>query len=507
MTSRLLLILGLSFMWPFIRNVKSFVHAGAPEGSYTTLSLAFYGSIIASALVIAGLCAHAHRRQARPRREARAGALAAGLGVLASVALLASCQTPGAPLASQVCACVVVGAYFSVAMALWTALALRAKGEALTRLSTDAAISFALGIVLAYVLDLQVVTRALGTFALAPRALYPAVSGCLLGALLVARPATEAPAERAVRPLSRREAALVAAVVALCMCNALLLGLHRAVAITAGGSDYLNRLGPVSILLALALLPCLAYASRWRRSEIVSWGVVLLVTAAGAIMSAALDSMVSGIGADVIYVSKLAVWVLFWLLVIDCTDTAPSAVSLLCLVYLPIRGVTNGLTDLMGRLDVASSLSPVALYAFTITVALALIVSAAAIVLLLVEHTRRPAAAVVAVKPAAADAIGVARLVTTPDELRHAACVALGGDRGLTGRELETLEELSRGFTVQRIAESQTVSENTVRTHVKAVYRKLGCHTKQEVIDLVEARMRKAMVGRDDEASSPATTR
>ena len=41
------------------------------------------------------------------------------------------------------------------------------------------------------------------------------------------------------------------------------------------------------------------------------------------------------------------------------------------------------------------------------------------------------------------------------------------------------------GYTMQRIAELQYVSQNTVRTHVKRLYRKLGCHSKQEVIELV----------------------
>ena len=38
---------------------------------------------------------------------------------------------------------------------------------------------------------------------------------------------------------------------------------------------------------------------------------------------------------------------------------------------------------------------------------------------------------------------------------------------------------------MQRIAELQYASQNTVRPHVKRLYRKLGCHSKQEVIELV----------------------
>ena len=45
------------------------------------------------------------------------------------------------------------------------------------------------------------------------------------------------------------------------------------------------------------------------------------------------------------------------------------------------------------------------------------------------------------------------------------------------------------GYTVARIAQERGVTENTVRTHTKGLYRKLDVHSKQEVIELVAARM------------------
>ena len=35
------------------------------------------------------------------------------------------------------------------------------------------------------------------------------------------------------------------------------------------------------------------------------------------------------------------------------------------------------------------------------------------------------------------------------------------------------------------MAEKFTVSENTVKSHVKNVYQKLGVHSKQDVIDII----------------------
>lgn len=55
----------------------------------------------------------------------------------------------------------------------------------------------------------------------------------------------------------------------------------------------------------------------------------------------------------------------------------------------------------------------------------------------------------------------------------------------LSDREAEVMELIARGDTVARIAEKLSVSENTVRTHAKRIYTKLGIHSKQELSDLV----------------------
>ena len=45
------------------------------------------------------------------------------------------------------------------------------------------------------------------------------------------------------------------------------------------------------------------------------------------------------------------------------------------------------------------------------------------------------------------------------------------------------MEYIARGYTVARTAEELIVSENTIRTHSKRIYAKLGIHSKQELID------------------------
>lgn len=62
----------------------------------------------------------------------------------------------------------------------------------------------------------------------------------------------------------------------------------------------------------------------------------------------------------------------------------------------------------------------------------------------------------------------------------------LAAAKGLTPRETEILEYLARGRTEPYIREQLWLSRSTVSTHVKHIYQKLGIHSKQEIISLIE---------------------
>lgn len=66
-----------------------------------------------------------------------------------------------------------------------------------------------------------------------------------------------------------------------------------------------------------------------------------------------------------------------------------------------------------------------------------------------------------------------------------ARCSSLARAFDLTPREAELLVELAQGRTLRAISEKLTVSENTVKYHVRGIYQKLGVHTRDEVIELV----------------------
>ncbi len=58
----------------------------------------------------------------------------------------------------------------------------------------------------------------------------------------------------------------------------------------------------------------------------------------------------------------------------------------------------------------------------------------------------------------------------------------------LTEREGEIVELLGKGYSVKMIADVLSVSENTVKYHVKTVYGKVGVHTRDELIRELESK-------------------
>lgn len=69
---------------------------------------------------------------------------------------------------------------------------------------------------------------------------------------------------------------------------------------------------------------------------------------------------------------------------------------------------------------------------------------------------------------------------------RHEAVERIAQTYLLTGRESDVLLLLARGYSQRGIAGRLDVSDNTVRTHLRNLYRKLQIHSRQEAIELVE---------------------
>lgn len=56
---------------------------------------------------------------------------------------------------------------------------------------------------------------------------------------------------------------------------------------------------------------------------------------------------------------------------------------------------------------------------------------------------------------------------------------------GLSQRELEILDLFAQGRSANWIADNLTISKNTVRSHLRAIYTKLDVHTRQELLDFL----------------------
>lgn len=165
--------------------------------------------------------------------------------------------------------------------------------------------------------------------------------------------------------------------------------------------------------------------------------------------------------------------------------------------------------DLLGR-----QLNPIIAYDFALAVnVLFLCVYALSMVLFLVSFRRRGRACETAVVQSS-DPIDIAVVggsqplavvdaaSTTPvsdvpvfettvevldDAARWDARVdALGLVEPFSKREREVVSLVLRGNNVPAIARKLYISENTVRDHMKSIYRKAGIHSRQELIDLFE---------------------
>lgn len=77
--------------------------------------------------------------------------------------------------------------------------------------------------------------------------------------------------------------------------------------------------------------------------------------------------------------------------------------------------------------------------------------------------------------------------VQQKDRGEDALFAKIASDCGLTARETEITAYLARGRNKRVISQELGLAEETVKTHMGNVYRKLQVHSQQELIDLVEA--------------------
>ncbi len=67
-------------------------------------------------------------------------------------------------------------------------------------------------------------------------------------------------------------------------------------------------------------------------------------------------------------------------------------------------------------------------------------------------------------------------------------CDTVAGEAGLSPRETEVLKELIKGKTYRMIADGLCISQDTVKTHIKNLYRKLDVSSRNELLSSLEGK-------------------
>lgn len=70
---------------------------------------------------------------------------------------------------------------------------------------------------------------------------------------------------------------------------------------------------------------------------------------------------------------------------------------------------------------------------------------------------------------------------------RSAAIDAIGRRYSLTAREKDIVYYFSLGYSAQKVSQILFISTNTVNTHAMSAYRKMDVHSRQEIIEIVDA--------------------
>ena len=86
---------------------------------------------------------------------------------------------------------------------------------------------------------------------------------------------------------------------------------------------------------------------------------------------------------------------------------------------------------------------------------------------------------------AAAESAGDEDAPASPEALHAERIRALAAERGLSEREIEVFEYVARGYGAPFIASVLFISKNTVRTHTRNIYRKLGVNSRTEILEML----------------------
>lgn len=276
------------------------------------------------------------------------------------------------------------------------------------------------------------------------------------------------------RAVSREVKLLIAAYVMILVLSGLLVGIFVPAGYVASSSPMRSLL---SFGTALALVALTLPVKHRPPNATPLFGGAILVLVGTLLTMSGVEPLVAT-GSHILTAGRRFLWVLLWILLArTCITTGLCSIMAFGCVFPCVFALARVPVNILRIVDPAQYLSTGALY--MVSTWLSVLIMGCVMVLVWLEALRWRNERKAVAAPARLDS----------ESLRSQVSLKLAATHGLTERERTTLELLSRGYTVKRIADELCVSENTVRAHTKAIYRKVGCHSKQELVDLVELQM------------------
>ena len=468
----LLCALAFLFIVPYLQHNLYHTTLFSAYGSVGFVLFALFAGVVAAALILLVL---SHGR-ALPHLRSRMGALASGaLGTIGTASLSAA---PGDPLSSTASA---IGAVGAVCYALgFAGVALRAF-MVLGSFRERVGLRPALGVV---------ALASLGGFvafsSLVPRLVYDAVAAGGLGVSAVAQAFLGPIPDRIERPRSSLASASTAfgggwrlffvAFVAIVILHSLLYAADPALEFLG---DAPLSLATTFILLAalsvLLLVPPSQEGHYLRVVCLVGNGIFAVLFMG--LLAMSFLSFIEGDFSVAVGMVLALIRVFDVLLLVGLVSTASSreldyarlgAVYLLLLYWLPTTFAYVVLPLIVGgrTLNASTFLGP-----------LALAIAAVLIVVVLVYLTWLLAKLIPA-RDRGKETSGSAK--------RREICEDVAREFALTQREGDVLYYASLGYSSKATAEKLYVTPGTIQSHTKRMYVKLGVHSKQQLINLID---------------------
>lgn len=447
-------IAGMAFWWPFLRNsITGAVFAGYGTGAFAAVAV----FAVFLALVLAALPGgRADRLFAGPAVPAVAAVASAGNLLVWSEALGPAGLALGVALFSA------AGALLPVA---WAHLLKRLFGsktrEVLLVLLSSYALSFVVGY-LSYLPAPLDMIRPVGA---------PALSGALLYVSGKLSPSPAAPVTTAASGVSAKGRGLYACVVAAYLISVVPVGFVQQGSATYEPSSLTFLRDTVNIVIACCLLAATAAAKRYDRLPLVAAVTFASISLAGFVMASAMGSGPFNLGVALI-------------------SAGTSCLSVLVFSF-------AWSFSRRGPLDMTRSISllftiPAHAHALVWSVGVAALVDGGTLVygdfwgvpcLLVGAALNSCVVAALAIFALGTPAEAPSDTPSTPEETPGVILVAQR--YSLTDREKQIVGLLCRGNTFAKIGDVLCLSPSTVQTHAKGIYRKMGVHSKQEVVDEV----------------------